>query len=116
MPDPKVLLIIFAGILLIALAFSIIFRLIRIAIVLGIIILLVPILCTIMWGNGSDYISKFASIFTPDIEESINRGYEEYREENAKSPIIDMDQLQEYFDDVVDTAKDAFSQPVFPQK
>ena len=116
MPDLKVLLIIFIVILLIVLALAIIFRLIRIAIVLGVIVLLVPILCTIMWGDGSAYISKIATIFTSDIEESINRGYEEYREENAKNPIVDMNQLQEYFDNAGDAVKDALNQPVFPQK
>lgn len=116
MLNPQTLLLIVAVILVVLLVVAIFLRLIRIAIALGVIIILVPILCTIMWGDGTDYVSKIASIFTPEIEENINDGYQEYRDKNAEDPVVDMDQLEEYFNQAGKAAGDALHKPVFPQR
>lgn len=110
----KTLLIIFLVIIAISLIISIIFRLVRVALVLGAMIIIVPILCTIMWGDGTNFVSKFASLFTPEIEQSINDGYVQYRDQNAKDPIVDLDQWDQYFQDAQQAVKDKFDQPVFP--
>lgn len=83
---------------------------------IALLVVLVPILCTIMWGDGSDYVSKFASLFTSDIETGINEGYEAYRDENAKNPVVDLEQVEQYFDDASQWVGDKFSKPVFPEK
>lgn len=114
MPDLQKLFIIAIILLAIFLIIAIILRLIRIAIVIGALIILVPILCTIMWGNGTTFVSKFASLFTQDIEQSITDGYEQYREQNAKDPIVDIDQIDQYFNDAGQAIKDQFDKPVFP--
>ena len=76
--DARTLLIIFIVVVAICLAVSILLRLTRIALVLAGLFILVPILCTIMWGDGTDFVSKFASIFAPEIEQGINDGYGQY--------------------------------------
>lgn len=112
--DARTLLIIFIVVVAICLAVSILLRLTRIALVLAGLFILVPILCTIMWGDGIDFVSKFASIFAPEIEQGINDGYGQYRDQNAKDPIVDIDQLDKYFQDAQQAVKDQFSKPVFP--
>ena len=110
--DARTLLIIFIVVVAICLAVSILLRLTRIALVLAGLFILVPILCTIMWGDGTDFVSKFASIFAPEIEQGINDGYGQYRDQNAKDPIVDIDQLDKYFQDAQQAVKDQFSKPV----
>lgn len=112
--DARTLLIIFIVVVAICLAVSILLRLTRIALVLAGLFILVPILCTIMWGDGTGFVSKFASIFAPEIEQGINDGYGQYRDQNAKDPIVDIDQLDKYFQDAQQAVKDQFSGPVFP--
>lgn len=112
--DARTLLIIFIVVVAICLAVSILLRLTRIALFLAGLFILVPILCTIMWGDGTDFVSKFASIFAPEIEQGINDGYGQYRDQNAKDPIVDIDQLDKYFQDAQQAVKDQFSKPVFP--
>lgn len=112
--DARTLLIIFIVVVAICLAVSILLRLTRIALVLAGLFILVPILCTIMWGDGTDFVSKLASIFAPEIEQGINDGYGQYRDQNAKDPIVDIDQLDKYFQDAQQAVKDQFSKPVFP--
>ncbi|WP_289026357.1 hypothetical protein [uncultured Flavonifractor sp.] len=116
MPDLHIILIVILVILAVCLVFAILFRLIRIAVVVVGLIILVPILCTIMWGDGTGYVSKFASIFSPEIEESINDGYETYRDQNAEDPIVDMDQMDDWFETAGDTIENAFDRPVFPPR
>lgn len=112
--DTRTLLIIFIAVIAICLAISILLRLTRIALVLVGLFVLVPILCTVMWGDGTDFVSKFASIFAPEIEQSINDGYGQYRDQNAKDPIVDIDQLDRYFQDAQQAVKDQLDKPVFP--
>lgn len=116
MPELGSILIAVLVILAVLLVLTLIFRLLKAAIVIALLVVLVPILCTIMWGDGSDYVSKFASLFTSDIETGINEGYEAYRDENAKNPVVDLEQVEQYFDDASQWVGDKFSQPVFPEK
>ena len=70
--DTRTLLIIFIVVIALCLVVSILLRLTRIALVLAGLFILVPILCTIMWGDGTDFVSKIPSIFAPEIEQGIN--------------------------------------------
>lgn len=116
MPDIGAILVIILVILAILLVVSLVFRLIKVAIVIAALVIFVPIICTIMWGDGTDYVSKFASIFTPDIEEGISDGYEAYRDEYSKNPVVDMDQVEEYFNQAGKWAGDTIGDAVFPKK
>jgi len=103
-------LIIFLLILLaIAGAASLVARLFRVGITLIALAVILPILCTILWGDGEAYVSKFASIFTPEIEEQITEGYRCYKEQDSKDPILDYEQVEEYAGSAMDRVKDAFS-------
>lgn len=93
------------GLLVVCLIVAVLMRITRVIITLALLILIVPIICTVLWGNGDSYVSKFASLFTPDIEQNINDSYHYYREQNEKDPVVDMDQLVEYADQVKDLFK-----------
>lgn len=102
MPDYVIPILI---LLVICLVVAILMRITRVIVMVAALIIIVPIFCTILWGDGTDYVSKFASVFTPQIEQDINDGYQIYKEENEKNPVVDMDQLDEY----AGQAKDAVS-------
>ena len=93
------------GLLAVCLVIAVFMRITRVIITLALLLLIVPIICTVLWGNGDSYVSKFASLFTSDIEQNINDSYHYYREQNEKDPVVDMDQLTEY----IDRAKDLFT-------
>lgn len=116
MPDLGTILIIILVVLVILLVLSLIFRLLKAAIVIALLVVCVPIICTIMWGDGTDYVSKFASLFTPDIEQGISDGYEAYRDEYSKDPVVDLDQVEQYFDDAGNWVEDTIDKAVFPEK
>lgn len=93
MPDYVIPILILLAVCLVV---AILMRVTRVIITLVALLIIVPILCTVLWGDGTDYVSKFASIFTPQIEQDINDGYQIYKEENANHPVVDMDQVNEY--------------------
>ena len=82
--------------LAIGLVVAVLFKLAKAAAVLAALVILLPILCTIMWGNGQNYISKIAGFFQPEIEQKINDGYQIYQDQNAKTFIIDFNRLLDY--------------------
>jgi len=86
-------------ILIVAMVIMFLMKLFQFALVAAALIFIVPILVTVTWGDGSEYVSKFASIFTPNIEQTINDGYQYYREENEKNPVVDVEQLEKYAED-----------------
>lgn len=80
---------------------SIIMRLTRCIVLFLLLLILVSAAYTITWGDGSAYVSKFASLFSPQIEEQINDGYRFYRAQSSQEPIIDTNQIESYADDAV---------------
>lgn len=100
MPESaRVIFMIVMAILIVAMVVMLLMKLFQFALAVAACVIIVPILVTITWGDGSEYVSKFAAIFTPNIEETINDGYQYYREENEKDPVVDVEQLEEYADE-----------------
>lgn len=116
MPNLGTILAIILVVLAVLLLVALVFRLLKVAVVIALLVITVPIICTIMWGDGTDYVSKFASIFSPGIEVGINDGYEAYREEYAKDPVVDLDQVKQYFDDAGKWVGDTVDKGIFPDK
>ena len=73
---------------------AVVSRLIRVGVTLLALAIILPILCTVLWGDGSSYVSKFASIFTPEIEQRITEGYQFYKEQDSKDPVLDYEQVE----------------------
>lgn len=113
MPDYVIPILI---LLVICLVVAILMRIARVIVTVAALIIIVPIFCTILWGDGTDYVSKFASVFTPQIEQDINDGYQMYKKENEKNPVVDMDQLDEYAGQAKDAVSDWFASKVQTDK
>lgn len=93
-------------VLLVVLVIAIIGKLFKIALAIGAVIILFPILTTILWGDGATYVEKFASLFNPEIGSKIEQGYEYYREKDSEDPIVDLDKVNDTATDIFDSAKD----------
>ena len=102
----RIIFIVVMVVLIVALIVLLLSKMFQFAIAVAVCLIVVPMLVTITWGDGSEYVSKFAAIFTPGIEESINEGYQYYREENEKDPVVDVDQLEEYANEAKDYLAD----------
>lgn len=86
---------------------AVVSRLFRVGITLLGLAIILPILCAVLWGDGDAYVSKFASIFTPELEQQITDGYHFYKEQDSKDPILDYDQVEEYADGALSRIKNA---------
>ena len=91
MPELQTLIKVAAILMAICLVLSVLFHMPRAAIVFLIMLITVPMLCTIMWGDGSRYVARVASLFTPELEQQINDGYRVYHDANAEDPVVDLD-------------------------
>lgn len=116
MPELQTLIKVAAILMAICLVLSIIFHMPRLTFTLVVMVVLVPILCTIMWGDGQKYVAKVASLFVPEIEQQINDSYSLYHDLNASDPVVDLDQVQSYMDAAKGTAKDGIAERVFPDR
>ena len=116
MPELQTLIKVALILMAICLVLSIIFRMARAVFVLMIMIVMVPILCTIMWGDGQKYVAKVARLFVPEIEQQINDGYGLYHDLNADDPVVDLDQVQSNIDSLKSTAKEEAAERVFPDR
>ena len=86
---------------------AVVTRLFRVGITLLDLAIILPILCAVLWGDGDAYVSKFASIFTPELEQQITDGYHFYKEQDSKDPILDYGQVEEYADGALSRIKNA---------
>jgi len=116
MPELQTLIKIAAVLMAICLVLSVLFHMPRAAIVFLVMLIKVPVLCTIMWGDGSGYVARIASFFTPEIEQQINDGYRVYHDANAKDPVVDLNQIESYMDKVKGTVKSNTIEKVFPAR
>lgn len=112
--DMKVACVIILVLLAFCLIFAILRRMGRLIITIIILLLVIPPIFKVIWGDGRPYVSAVASIFTQQIEDSINRGYEAYYFRTQADPIIDMEQIEVYTDVVrektVDSASNVFAE------
>ena len=80
--------LIIGGILAIVLfAICIIWKFVRLAIGIAILSIIIPILFTIFWGDGSAYISELASYLTPNHQQQLEDAYAYYKDQDSKDPI-----------------------------
>lgn len=99
--------LIIGGILAIVLfTICIIRKFIRLAIGIAIMSVLIPILFTIFWGDGSAYISELASYLTPNHQQQLEEAYAYYKKQDAENPIIDSDAVSDKITDVFDSIKE----------
>jgi len=97
------------GIVLIVLC--VIAKLFKIAIGLSILCIVVPIIFTIFWGDGSKYISKFASFFQPEYQQQIEDAYEYYKKKDAEDPFVNYDAVSSAVTDIFQEASDSLPYP-----
>ena len=86
---------------------AVVTRLFRVGITLLGLAIILPILCAVLWGDGDAYVSKFASIFKPEIEKQITKEYHYNKEQDSKDTILDNDQVEEYADGALSRIKNA---------
>lgn len=99
--------LIIGGILAIVLfTICIIRKFIRLAIGIAIMSVLIPILFTIFWGDGSAYISELASYLTPNHQQQLEEAYAYYKKQDAEDPIINSDAVSDKITDVFNSIKE----------
>ena len=91
----------------VVLVLCIIARLFRVAIGVAVLALVIPVLFTIFWGDGTAYVSKIASFLSPSYQEQVEEMYKYYKDKNNSDPIINYDAVTST---VSDTITDVFSE------
>lgn len=67
----------------------------RVAVALVILSVLIPILFTVFWGDGTEYVHEFASYFAEPYKENITEFYGAFKERDLASPLIDYGAVSE---------------------
>lgn len=99
--------LIIGGILAIVLfTICIIRKFVRLAIGIAILSVIILILFTIFWGDGSAYISELASYLAPNHQQQLEEAYAYYKEQDSKDPIINSDAVSDKITDVFDSIKE----------
>lgn len=94
------------AILLVIVIVAIFQRAFRVVIAAVFLSIAIPVGVAIMSGDGADYISRFASLFTPAIEQQINDGYHDFSVTEKENPVLDKEATQDAFAQLWDMAKD----------
>lgn len=59
----------------------------RVAVGLVILSILIPILFTVFWGDGTEYVHQFSSILTEPHKQNVEEFYKKFKE--TEEPVID---------------------------
>jgi len=70
-------------------------RFFRVAIGLVILSVLIPILFTVFWGDGREYVHEFTSVFAEPHKQNIEEFYDAFKEREQSSPVIDYEAVSE---------------------
>lgn len=89
--------------------FSAMAKLHRIAIGLTILSIVVPVIFTLCWGDGSRYVSTFASFFQPAHRQQIEEAYNFYKRKDAEDPFMDHDVVSKAITTFFETTSDQSS-------
>lgn len=81
-------------------------KFIRLAIGIAILSVIIPILFTIFWGDGSAYITELASYLTPKYQQQLEDAYAYYKEKDAEDPVVDYDAVSNKVTDVFSAVKE----------
>lgn len=105
------ILIVAIAVVIALIVLCVIAKLFKIAIGLGILCIVVPIIFTIFWGDGSKYVSKFASFFQPAYQQQIEDAYEYYKKKDAEDPFVNYDAVSSAVTDIFQSASDNLPRP-----
>ena len=75
-------------------------KFIRLAIGIAVMSIVIPILFTIFWGDGSAYISELASYLDPKHQQQLEEAYAYYKKRDAEDQTIDYDAVSNKITDV----------------
>lgn len=75
-------------------------KLFRLAIGLALLYIAVPIVFTVVWGDGKAYVSKFASMFQPAYQQQIEDAYRFFKDKDSEDSFIDYEAVSSAVTDV----------------
>jgi len=81
-------------------AICVIKKLVRLAVGIAVLSVVISILFTIFWGDGSSYISEIASYLSPSHQQQLEDAYAYYKSQDAENPVIDYDAVSNKVTDV----------------
>lgn len=102
--------VIFVGLLIL--------RLFKVAIGIFLVVTIVPILCTLFFGDGSDLIDQAAKYLPPETGQQLEESYDYFKERERMDPVLDTEQihddlqekLNETVSGIVSNAKESFEE------
>lgn len=86
-----------------ALVICLVAKLFKLAIGVIVISIFIPILFTIFWGDGSAYVSRFASMFEPAYQQQIEGLYKYYKDKDTEDPFVNYDAVSKQVTDIFDS-------------
>lgn len=81
-------------------------KFVRLAIGIAIMSVVIPILFTIFWGDGSSYVSEIASYLNPSHQQQIEEAYAYYKMKDAEDQVINYDAVSDKITDVFSSIQD----------
>ncbi len=96
--------LVFIAILVILLVVFTIGRLFRAAIGVAVILVVAPVLFSVFWGDGTEYVDALSEFLSEKQSEMLQTGYHYYLEQEKKDPIIDYDAVSEAYNKAKDDA------------
>lgn len=81
-------------------------KFVRLAIGIAVLSIIVPVLFTIFWGDGSAYVSELASYLNPKYQQQLEDAYAFYKEKDAEDPVVNYDAVSDRITDVFSAAKE----------
>ena len=100
------IIVVVIGLAIALITLCVLMKLFKVAISLGILCIIVPIIFTIFWGDGSEYVSRLASFFQPAYQQQIEDAYEYYKKKDAEDPFIDYGAVSSAVTEVFQGTKD----------
>lgn len=95
MQDINSILIIALLVAIVLIGICCIIKLFKVAIGLVLFILIVPILYTIFFEDGSEYVKSITSVLVPQYSQQIQETYERYKQEDNLVMFIQQDTISE---------------------
>lgn len=82
-----------------ALILLVIMKLFKVAIGVGIAFVLIPMLFTLFFGDGSALIQQAAGYLPPETGQQLEESYDYFKEKESQDQLIDAEKVQEAVDD-----------------
>jgi len=81
-------------------------RFVRLAIGIAVLSIIIPVLFTIFWGDGTTYISELASYLAPKYQQQLQDAYAYYKKKDSEDPVIHSDAVSDKITDVFSAVKE----------